>query len=93
MNFQKKKKCAKRFTWRIIEDWRRGGNGRKRSMMATHPPQRKKHLENNYKFCFQNPLSPPHRPKWGLNWVTQNGFSLISALVGVGSHRPQPSTF
>jgi len=46
MNFQKKKKCPKRFTWRIIEDWRRGGNGRKRSMMATSPPpQGKKNLE------------------------------------------------
>jgi len=32
------KKCPKRFTWRIIEAWRRGGNGRKRSMMATSPP-------------------------------------------------------
>jgi hypothetical protein len=40
MNFQEKeKKCPKIFTWRIIEAWRRGGDGRKRSMMATwHTP-------------------------------------------------------
>jgi len=37
------KKCPKRFTWRIIEAWRRGGNGRKRSMMATSPPPQQKH--------------------------------------------------
>jgi hypothetical protein len=41
MNFPKKrKKCPKIFTWRIIEAWRRGGNGRKRSMLVTwhHQP-------------------------------------------------------
>jgi hypothetical protein len=55
MNFQKKKKCPKRFTWRIIEDWRRGGNGRKRSMMTTSPPPRKKKLGTIISFAFKTP--------------------------------------